>query len=70
MMDERMFKLPPDTGFALTPNDTENIVSRTNRAPHSVGISDVRVERIRCRDARRLLGVTTPTSTLEGLLKH
>ena len=69
-MHEGMFELPHDTGFALTPNDTENIVSRTNRALHSAGISDVRVERTRCTGTRRLLGVTTPTSTLRGLLKH
>ena len=41
-----------------------------NRALQREGISDVRVERIRCTDSRRLLGVTTPTSTLQDLLRH
>ena len=39
-------------------------------ALHREGISEVRVERIRCTDSRRLLGVTTPTSTLQDLLRH
>ena len=69
-MDERIFELPHDTGFSLDRKDTENIVSQVNRALHSAGISDTRIERVRCMDTRRLLGVTTPTSTLRGLLKH
>ena len=64
------FELPHDTGFKLNPNDTENITFRINRALHSVGISNTRVERIRCTETRRILGVTSPTSTLRDLLQH
>ena len=56
---ERIFELPHDTAFSLDRNDTENIVSRVNRALHSAGISDIRVEWVRYADTRRLLGVTT-----------
>ena len=41
-----------------------------NRALHREGISEVRVERIRCTDSSRLLGTTTSTSTLQDLLRH
>ena len=69
-IDERVFELPHDTGFKHGPGGTENIVSRINRAPHSEGISNTSVERIRCTETRRLLGATTPTSTLKDLLQH
>ena len=69
-MDERAFELPHDMGFKLSLNDTENIVSWINRVLHSEGISNTRVERVRCTETRRLLGVTTPTSTLRNLLQH
>ena len=46
-MDEWMFELPHDTGFSLDRNGTENIMSRVNRALHSAGTSDIRVERVR-----------------------
>ena len=69
-MDDRTFKLPHDTGFKLSPNDSENITFRINRALHSAGISNTRVERIRCTKSRRILGVISPTSTLKDLLLH
>ena len=69
-MDDRTFELPHDTGFKLSPNDTENITSRINRALHNAGISNTRVERIRCTETHRILGVTSPTSTLKDLLQH
>ena len=69
-MDDRTFELPHDTGFKLSPNDTENITSRIKRALHGAGVSGTRAERVRCTEARRFLGVTTPTSTLRDLLQY
>ena len=57
-------------GFKLKPNDSENITSRINRALHNAGISNTRVERVRCTETHRILGVSSPTSTLKGLLQH
>ena len=69
-IDERVFELPHDTGFKLNPNDAENIILRINRALHGAGISSTRVERVRCTEARRLLCITAPASTLKDLLQH
>ena len=68
-MDDRTFELSHDTGFKLSPNDSENITSRVNRALHNAGISNTRVERARCTETC-ILGVTSPTSTLKDLLQH
>ena len=62
--------VPHDTGFKLNPNDIENITSRINRVLHSAGISNTRIERTRCAETRRILGVISPTSTLKDLLQH
>ena len=40
------------------------------RAENGAGISNTRVDRIRCTETRRTPGVTTPTSTLRDLLQH
>ena len=69
-IDDRTFELTHDTGFKLKPNESENITSRINRALHSMGISNTRVERVRCTETHRILGVTSPTSTLKDLLQH
>ena len=69
-MDQRSFELIQNEQPKLSRNQADNIVSSINRALHREGISEVRVERIRCTDSRRLLGVTTPTSTLQDLLRH
>ena len=54
----------------LNSNEADNVASYVNRALYKEGISNVRIERIRCTDTRRILGVTTPTFTLQDLLKH
>ena len=69
-IDDRTFELTHDTGFKLRSNETENITSRVNRALHSMGISNTRVERVRCTETHRILGVTSPTPTLKDLLQH
>ena len=69
-MDDRTFKLTHNTGFKLKPNESENITSRINRALYSMGISNTRVERVRCTETHRILGVTSPTSTLKDLLQY
>ena len=56
--------------FALTPKDLANATSAINHALHWEGISDVRVGRARCTDKGRLIGITSPTSTLQDLLQH
>ena len=47
-----------------------NIASRINRALYNAGISNTRVERVRCTETHRILGVTSPASTLKDLLQH
>ena len=69
-MEQRTFELVRATPFALTEKDLVNVTSAINRALHQEGISDVRVDRVRCTDTGRLFGVTSPTSTLQGLLQH
>ena len=75
-MDQRSFELVPSGPLKLARPDVEDAVSFINRALHREGVSGVRVDRLRCADACRLsdacrlLGVTTPTSTLQGLLEH
>ena len=41
-----------------------------NRALHKEGVTNVRIDKLRCSGVGRLLGVTTPTSTLQDLLEH
>ena len=69
-MDQRSFELVHGGSYKLTRPETENIISSVNRALHRGGISGVRVDRLRCSDACRILGVTTPTSTLQDTLEH
>ena len=44
--------------------------SAISQALHREGICDARVERVRCTDTCRILGVTTPATALQGLLKY
>ena len=67
-VDQRSFELVHAEDIKLDQNEADNVVSAINRALHREGISDVRVERVRCTDTCRLLGVTSPTSTLQTLL--
>ena len=69
-IDQRSFELVRGEQKKLSSNEDENIVSQVNRALHKEGISSARVETIRSTDTGRLLGATTPTSTLQDLLKH
>ena len=64
-MDQRSFEFVHDEQTKLNRDEADNIAPSVNRALHREGISGVRVERIRCTDTRRILGVTTPTSTLQ-----
>ena len=69
-MGQRSFEFIQNEQPKLNRNEADNIVSSVNRALHREGISNVGVGRIRCTDSRRLLGVTTSTSTLQDLLEH
>ena len=69
-MGQRSFELIHFEDFKLSRNEVENIMSSINRALHKEGISGVRIERTRCTDTGRILGTTTPTSTLQDLLRH
>ena len=69
-IDQRSFELIHGMTAALTIKDTANLTSAINRALHQGGISDVRVNRVQCTDKARLLGATSPTSSLQDLLKH
>ena len=48
----------------------ENIISAVIRALHKEAIHDVRIERLRCTETGLILGITSPTSTLQGPLKY
>ena len=69
-VDQRSFELVHTKDIKLDQNEADNVVSAINRALHREGVSDVRVERVRCTDTCRLLGVTSPTSTLQTLLQR
>ena len=71
-MDQRSFELIHDEHTKLSCNEVEDsdVMSLINGALHKKGTSSVRVERIRCTDTCRILGATTPNSTLQDLLKH
>lgn len=69
-LDQRSFELVHDGDIRLSANEVANITSAINRALHKEGIEGIRVDRVRCTDTRRILGTTTPTSTLQGLLAH
>ena len=64
-MDQRSFEFVHGRQIKLNRNEAWNTMSSVNRALHREGISGVRVERIRFTDTRRILGVTTPASTLQ-----
>ena len=68
-MDQRSFELINE-GCKLNRLETEGIISLVNRALYKEGVRGVRIDRLRCSGAGRLLGVTTPISTLQGLLEH
>ena len=68
-MDQRSFELINE-GCKLNRPEAEDIISLVNRALHKEGVRNVRFDKLRCSDAGRLLGVTTPTSTLQDLLEH
>ena len=69
-MDQRSFEFVHHEQTKLNRNEADNIASYVNRALHGKGSSSGRVERIRCTDTGQILGVTTPTSTLQDLLEH
>ena len=54
----------------LGQREVANITSAINRALHREGINDARADLARCTGTGRILGVATPTSTLQGLLKY
>ena len=70
MVDQRSFGLVLTRPTRLLTLAVENILSAVNRALHREAIQDVRAERLRCSDTGRLFGITSPTPTLQGLLKH
>ena len=69
-IDQRTFELVHANSSALTPKDTANVTSAINRALHQRGICDIRVDRVRCTDRARLIGTTSPTSSLQDLLQY
>ena len=56
--------------MGLGHKEVANITSAINRALHMEGINDTRVDRVRFMDTGRILGITTPNSILQGLLKY
>ena len=50
--------------------EVENVIPAINRALHKGAIHDASIERLRCTETGRFLGITSPTSTLQGLLQH
>ena len=69
-VDQRSFELVLTRPTRLLSLVVENIISAANRALHREAIQDVRVERLRCTDTGHILGIISPTSTLQALLKH
>ena len=69
-IDQHTFELVHGMTSALTPKDTANLTSAITRALHQRKVSNVRVDRVWCTDKARLIGVTSPTSSLQDLLKH
>ena len=69
-VDQRSFELVLTRPIRAPALEVENVISEVNRALHRGAIQDVRVERLRCTETGRILGITSPTSTFEGLLKH
>ena len=69
-MDQGSFEFIQNEQPKLSRNEADNIVSSVNRTLHREGIRNARIERIRCTDSRRLLGVTASTSTLQDLLER
>ena len=69
-VDQRSFELVLTRPTRLLTLAVENIISAVNPALHREAIQGVRVERLRYTDTGRLFGITSTTSTLQGLLKH
>ena len=69
-MDQRCFELVHNVSIKLN-RKMRSTTSHPKSTVHCTeGICDVRVERIRHADTARLLGVATPTSTLQDPLRH
>ena len=69
-IDQRSFELATTTPSKLSALAVENIISAVNRALHKGGAQGVRIERLHCSDTGRILSITTPSSSLQDLLKH
>ena len=69
-IDQCSFELATTTPSKLSSLEVENIISAVNCALHKGGAQGVRVERLRCSDTGCILGITTPSSSLQDLLKH
>ena len=71
-IDQRSFELATTTPgpSRLSSLEVENIILAVNRALHKGGAQGIRVERLRCSNTGRILGITTPSSSLQDLLKH
>ena len=63
-VDQRSFELVLTRLTRLLSLVVENIITAVNRALHRETIQDVRVERLRCTDTGRIIGITSPISTL------
>ena len=68
-VDQRSFELATMTPIKLSSLEVENIISAVNHALHKGGAQGIRVERLRCSDTGRILGITTPSSSLQDLLR-
>ena len=69
-VDQRSFELVLTRPIKAPSIEVENVISAINRALHKGAIHDARIERLRCTETGRFLGITSPTSTLQGLLQH
>ena len=69
-VDQRSFELVLTRPVKALSIEVENVISAINRALHKGAIHDARIERLRCTETGRFLGITSPTSTLQGLLQH
>ena len=69
-IDQRSYELALTAPDKVPSLEAENVISAVNRALHKGAIQGVRIERLRCSDTGRILGITSPTSTLQDLLKH
>ena len=69
-MDQRSFELIHFEDFRPSRNEVENVMSSIIQALYKEGTGDIRIGRLPCTDTGRTLGTTTPTSTLQDLLKY